>query len=60
MIFNSFITANDYSFGTQMTLRPSRFHADKYNIERHLFRFYGDIPSKGIENSSVFETILLF
>ena len=28
-VFNSFIAANDYNFGAQMTKPPSRFVADK-------------------------------
>ena len=31
MIVNSFIAANDYKFGAQMTLRPSCFLVDKHN-----------------------------
>ena len=33
MIFNSFIPANDYSFGAQMTKRPSRFLDDNKTFE---------------------------
>ena len=41
-----------------MTSRLSRFLAHKFNIWSHLCSFCGDISSKEIVNSSVFETIL--